>query len=85
MHFPASLTKIANAIVAIENEPSSENLYVMGEELVDRMIMDDASMAGFFAGETLCFNDLLYGTMLPSGEKLLLPYLKWLLEVRQIM
>lgn len=67
VHFPASLTKIANAIVAIENEPPSENLYVMGEELVDRMIMDDASMAGFFAGETLCFNDLLYGTMLPSG------------------
>lgn len=54
VHFPASLTKIANAIVAIENEPSSENLYVMGEELVDRMIMDDASMAGF------CWRDALF-------------------------
>lgn len=62
----ASLTKIMTAIVAIENiDNYDEKVLVTYDMLKD--VTYDLSVAGFKKGETLTYNDLLYGTLLKSG------------------
>ncbi len=65
--FPASLTKIMTAIVAIENLPGLEDSVPISEEMFPYLIERDASVAGYYPGEIARAVDLLYGTMLPSG------------------
>lgn len=66
--YPASLTKIMTAIVAIENMPDPDGTQItVSEATVQRMIRENASVAGFSAGETLTGTDVLYGCLLASG------------------
>jgi len=58
----ASLTKIMTAIVSLENK-RSDNKYVVYK----RDLVGEDSM-GLSEGESLTFEELLYGLMLPSGN-----------------
>ena len=61
---PASLTKIATAIVAIEGmEPNA----VITTD-VDSRKMYESSVMGLVPGDCFAANELLYGLMLPSGN-----------------
>ena len=65
--FPASMTKMMTAIVAIENiEDLSEKTFIT-QPMIEGLIEADASMAGFRAGDVVSALDLLYGLALPSG------------------
>ena len=61
----ASLTKIMTAIVAIENiENLNDTVKVNVKDLIG---LEGYSKAGFKVGDTITYEDLLYGLMLPSG------------------
>jgi len=64
---PASTTKIATAIVAIERGDLDATVRILPED-VDAKKLPDSSMMGLVAGEELSLRDLLYGLMLPSGN-----------------
>lgn len=61
---PASLTKIATAILAIEGS----DLGGWVETDVDSRLMYDSSLMGLLPGDCFTVADLLYGLMLPSGN-----------------
>ncbi len=61
---PASLTKIATAILAIEGS----DLGGWVETDVDSRLMPDSSLMGLLPGDCFTVRDLLYGLMLPSGN-----------------
>ena len=65
--YPASLTKIMTILVACENIKSYDDTYTFKEEDFVKLVEEDASMAGFKAGETVTAKDMLYGSILPSG------------------
>ena len=65
--FPASLTKIMTLIVAAENIKDYSDTYKFSSELLDPLFADEASCAGFLAGEKVTIDDLMYGCILPSG------------------
>jgi D-alanyl-D-alanine carboxypeptidase (penicillin-binding protein 5/6) len=61
---PASLTKIATAIVAIERG----NLDDWVTSTVDSRTMRGSTVMGLIPGDQFTLRDLLYGLMLPSGN-----------------
>jgi D-alanyl-D-alanine carboxypeptidase (penicillin-binding protein 5/6) len=61
---PASLTKIATAIVAIERS----NLDDWVTSNVDSRTMRGSTVMGLIPGDQFTLRDLLYGLMLPSGN-----------------
>ena len=61
---PASLTKIATAIVAIEG--TDLDAWVVSN--VDATAMPDSSVMGLRVGDCFTVRDLLYGLLLPSGN-----------------
>ncbi|MBI4492169.1 MAG: D-alanyl-D-alanine carboxypeptidase [Chloroflexi bacterium] len=61
---PASLTKIATAIVALERGQLSDLVQVS----VDSSAMPGSTVMGLSPGERLSLRALLYGLMLPSGN-----------------
>jgi len=68
--YPASMTKIMTAIVAIELLEASEELNALVHletEMFHYLYHQRASMAGFMPEERVPAIDLLYGIMLPSG------------------
>jgi len=65
--YPASLTKMMTAILAIENLSDLNEKVTVPENIYKELKSEDASMAGFLPGEKVGVIDLLYGTMLPSG------------------
>lgn len=68
--YPASLTKMMTAIVTIEKAGNPENLndtVRVPKYLMDKLIQENASVAGFAANEEVSYLDLLYGVLLPSG------------------
>lgn len=65
--YPASLTKIMTTLVALENIEDISSEATIDTETYQRMIEENASMAGFFGGEAVTYRDLLYGTILSSG------------------
>ena len=65
--FPASMTKIMTVITAIENAKDINMECTVTQAEIDEVYVQEASMAGFTAGETVKLTDLLYGSMLPSG------------------
>lgn len=67
--YPASLTKMMTAIVAIENLPDLDEEIKLTNSMFQRLSEVDASMAGFQPGEEVRAIDLLYGVMLPSGAE----------------
>jgi D-alanyl-D-alanine carboxypeptidase (penicillin-binding protein 5/6) len=67
--YPASLTKIMTAIVAIENLPDLKDEITLTNSVFQGLSEADASMAGFQQGEQVRAIDLLYGVLLPSGAE----------------
>ncbi|RJE48084.1 MULTISPECIES: D-alanyl-D-alanine carboxypeptidase [unclassified Dehalobacter] len=67
--YPASLTKMMTAIVAIENLPDLQEEIKLTNSTFQGLYEADASIAGFQPGEQVRVIDLLYGVMLPSGAE----------------
>ncbi|KUO64002.1 MAG: peptidase M15 [Gracilibacter sp. BRH_c7a] len=67
--YPASLTKMMTAIVAIENLPDLKEEIKLTNSTFQGLYEADASLAGFQPGEQIKAIDLLYGVLLPSGAE----------------
>ncbi|WP_312694708.1 D-alanyl-D-alanine carboxypeptidase family protein [Caproiciproducens sp.] len=67
--YPASLTKIMTATVAIENLHDLQKKIELSPSMFQRLNKENASMAGFQPNEKVKAIDLLYGMMLPSGAE----------------
>lgn len=67
--YPASLTKIMTAIVAIENLPDLDEQIYLSEDMFEKLYSENASMAGFLPNEKVAAIDLIYGALLPSGAE----------------
>ena len=67
--YPASMTKIMTAVVALEHIPDLQVRVRLSEEMFEELYLAEASMAGFSPGEEVTALDLLYGVMLPSGAE----------------
>ncbi len=67
--YPASMTKVLTALVAIEQLPNLDETVLMTQELINPLYEEGASLAGFVAGEAVTVRDLLYGVLLPSGAE----------------
>lgn len=67
--YPASLTKIMTAVLAIENTENMEEVMILPADFFQKLYTEDASMAGFQPGERVRLKDLLYGILLPSGAE----------------
>jgi len=67
--YPASMTKIMTAIIAIENLPDLNEEIELTHYTFNGLYSAEASMAGFKPGERVRAIDLLYGVMLPSGAE----------------
>lgn len=67
--YPASLTKIMTAIVALENIRDIDDNVVIPGDIFDYITAEQASTAGFTAYENVTYRDLLYGTLLSSGAE----------------
>ncbi len=65
--YPASLTKMMTAIIAIENLTDLNQTIMITEDMVAGLAEADASMAGFKVNDTPTVQDILYGIALPSG------------------
>jgi len=65
--YPASLTKIMTAIVAIEMSENLQTQTIVKPQTIAKYTAQNASMAGFHAGDFVTIEDLLYGTLLASG------------------
>ena len=66
---PASLTKMMTTILAIEKVKDLSETATITQETYDFAVNSNATMAGFLGNETVTFEDLLYGTMLPSAAE----------------
>ena len=67
--YPASLTKIMSAIVAIEAIDNLDDKLTITYEMMAGLYEANASMAGFQVGNEVTYRDLLYGVLLPSGAE----------------
>lgn len=67
--YPASMTKIMTALLALEANPDLNQPVTIPEEIFPALQAENASLAGFQAGETATVRDLLYGALLPSGAE----------------
>ena len=67
--YPASMTKIMTAIVALEELDSLDQEITLSQEMFTELYARDAMQAGFQPGESVKARDLLYGVMLPSGAE----------------
>lgn len=66
-HPPASLTKLATALVAIERADLDEQVLIdVNSALL--VASSGSTVMGLEPGETLSMQDLLYGLLLPSGN-----------------
>lgn len=65
--FPASTTKIMTLLVAVENITDYEQTFKMTYLITNPLHAEGATVAGYISGEVLTVDDLLYGTILPSG------------------
>ncbi len=65
--YPASMTKVMTLICAVEHIQNLDDTFIMTAELVDPLVQENASRAGFDPGERVNAKDMLYGLILPSG------------------
>ena len=72
--YPASLTKIMTAVLAVENIGDLQERITVPEEIFPKLYEEGASMAGFCPGEEAVGLDLLYGVLLPSGAECCLTF-----------
>lgn len=64
--YPASTTKVMTAALSLELE-ADLNKQMTAQPLALSLLTYDAATVGLLSGETISFQDLLYGMMLPSG------------------
>lgn len=64
---PASMTKIMTLLVAVENLKSLSDTVSITIEITDYCYVNGCSVVGYEIGETVTVQELLYGTILPSG------------------
>lgn len=67
--YPASLTKLMTAVVALENIHNLQTKITLPKSAFSSLAQSDASMAGFEPDESATAEDLLYGALLPSGAE----------------
>lgn len=67
--YPASLTKIMTAIVAIENLTDLQEKITLSNSMFQGLYDANAAIAGFQPDEQVKAIDLLYGMLLPSGAE----------------
>ncbi len=67
--YPASLTKMMTAILAIEKLDSLDHEITLDADIFPDLYAADATRAGFEPGETVKARDLIYGALLPSGAE----------------
>lgn len=67
--YPASLTKIMTAILAIENISDLNDRIYLSKDMFHKLHSQNASMAGFLPNERVAAIDLIYGVLLPSGAE----------------
>ncbi len=72
--YPASLTKIMTAVLAIENTDDLSRTITLPDDIFRTLYEQNASMAGFQPGEEVEMKDLLYGILLPSGAECCLAF-----------
>lgn len=65
--YPASMTKMMTAILAIENLADLNQTVTITSEMLDGLMDENATVAGFIEGDQPTVQDLLYGIALPSG------------------
>lgn len=65
--YPASMTKMMTAIIAIEKLPDVEEKITFTEEMIAGLYEAQASMAGYTVGDEATVLELFYGVALPSG------------------
>ncbi|MDR2526108.1 MAG: serine hydrolase [Oscillospiraceae bacterium] len=66
---PASLTKLATAILVLENCADVEAPVTIRREIFDTYDAANSSNAGLLAGETVSVKDLLYCLLIPSANE----------------
>ncbi len=64
---PASLTKVMTVLVAVEKIDHLDQKVTLTDEMFRGLKEENASIAGFYVGETVTYRDLLYGALFPSG------------------
>ena len=67
--YPASMTKIMTAIIALEAFSNLDHEITLSEDIFYALDGQDATQAGFRPGENVRVRDLVYGVMLPSGAE----------------
>ncbi len=65
--YPASMTKIMTALLAIEANPDLDTPVTLPEEIFPALQAQNASLAGFQAGETATVRDRCTGPCCPRG------------------
>lgn len=65
--YPASLTKMLTAMIAIENLQDLNQTIQITDAMLAGLKEENASVVGFQAGDTPTVQDILYGIALPSG------------------
>lgn len=65
--YPASMTKMMTAILAIENLPDLNQRITITDDMLAGLAEAHATIAGFQSGDTPTVQDILYGIALPSG------------------
>ena len=68
---PASMTKVMTLLVAVEamedQESQLQDLVTITQEICDESYSSGSSFVGYGVGDTATVEDLLYGSILPSG------------------
>ncbi len=57
------MTKVMTLIVAVENIKNLDDTFTVTNEIIDPLIEEEASRAGFDPGEKVTVRDLLYAAM----------------------
>ena len=65
--YPASMTKMMTAILAMEHLPDPAQTIVITDDMLYGLAEANASVCGFATGDTVTVQDILYGIALPSG------------------
>jgi len=67
--YPASMTKILTAVVAMEHIRDLDEIVSLNEAIFQPIYNENAATAGYMPGESVRAIDLLYGLLLPSGAE----------------
>lgn len=76
--YPASMTKLMAALVAVENTEDWDVTVEIPQEIFAGLYLEHASLAGFDPGDKVTPEELLYGMLLPSGAECCSTYALWL-------